>query len=544
MPESPLSRTSVNGSPPLDAYRQSAKYKRRWWTLIVLSLSLVVIGMDNTILNVTLPTLQRELHASASTLQWIVDLYVLVFAGLLLTMGTVGDRIGRAHALRVGLVIFGAASAAAAYSGSSSSLIATRATMGVGAALIMPATLSIITDVFPREERGRAIGIWAGMAAMGIGIGPLVGGALLEKFWWGSVFLVNVPVIAIALVGGNLFVPNSRDPSPGAFDIPGVVLSIGAISSFVYAVIEAPSRGWADGLVLGGFALAIVLGAAFAWRELTTASPMLDFKFFRNPRFSFGAASIGVSFFCLFGTTFGMTQYMQFVHGYSPLGAGLRLAPVSLGMLMGSSNAHRWVTRFGTAKVVSVALLILAVVISTYSLWSPDTAYWVVLVTILFFAFGMSNIMTPSTEAVMGAVPLSKAGVGSAMNDVMRQTSGAFGIAVIGSLMNTIYSHKMANAVAALPNAAAGPAKDSIGGALQVAAKLPAAQGGTLANAARHSFTDAFGLALLAGAGTAIVMSALVLRFMPARHLGQQITPGTQTAGSVLEQPASVTAKR
>ena len=318
-------------------YRTTPKYQRRWLTLVVLSLSLVIIGMDNTILNVAIPTLQRDLAASASRLQWMVDSYILVFAGLLLVMGALGDRYGRASALRAGLLIFLVASLGAAYSRSSGQLIAARAVLGIGGALIMPATLSIITDIFPREERGRAIGIWAGVAGLGIGLGPLVGGFLLEHFWWGSVFLVNIPVVLIALALGPALVPQSRDSQPRPLDIPGAVLSIAAVATFVYTVIEAPARGWTDPIIMGGFVLTIVLGIGFARRELTTPHPMLPFDFFKNPRFTAGAGAISIAFFCLFGMIFGLTQYLQFVHGYSPFEAGLRTAPIALGMMIGST---------------------------------------------------------------------------------------------------------------------------------------------------------------------------------------------------------------
>ena len=515
------SMTSPQSSPQSPA-AQSKAYQRRWWMLAVLSLSLVIIGMDNTILNVTLPTLQRTFNASAASLQWMVDAYVLVFAGLLLTMGALGDRFGRAKALRVGLLVFVAACLAASYSKSEGQLIAARAIMGIGGALIMPATLSIITTVFPREERGRAIGIWAGMAAVGIGTGPMVGGLLLAHFWWGSVFLVNAPIVAVALVAGAFVVPDSSDPSRTALDIPGALLSMAAVSVLVYAIIEAPARGWTDIFVVGGFIGALVLGLAFVYRELTARHPMLEMGFFKNPRFSAGAGAIGIAFFCLFGLVFGFTQYLQFVHGYTALQAGVRTAPVALGLMIGASNSHRLVRRLGTKKVVAGALLLLAGVLASINLWSIDTAYWAILIPLVFMAFGMGNIMAPATEAVMGAVPLAKAGVGSAMNDVTRQVAGAIGVAVVGSVMNSIYSAKMAGYVAGLPASQANVIKNSVGGALQTSASLPPEVRLATIHAARVAFTDAYGLALLIGAGVAVIGALLVLRFMPARHLAAQ----------------------
>ena len=332
--------------------KESVVYRRRWWTLGVLSTNLLIIGLDNTILNVAIPTLQREFGASATSLQWMVDAYILVFAGLLLTMGSLGDRYGRRLALQVGLVIFGLSSLFAAQAGSSGQLITARALMGIGGALIMPSTLSILTNVFPRDERGKAIGIWAGVSGLGVGLGPLAGGLLLEHFWWGSVFFINIPIVVVALVTGVLLVPESRDPHPVPLDIPGAVLSISAVTILVFSIIEAPVRGWADGLVLAGFAIGAILVAVFVYWEIQTDHPMLNLAFFRNPRFSAGAGAISIGFFALFGMVFGMTQYLQFVQGYTPLEAGLRMVPVALGMAAGAGLSHRLVARLGTNKVV------------------------------------------------------------------------------------------------------------------------------------------------------------------------------------------------
>ncbi|MGH9265709.1 MAG: MFS transporter, partial [Acidimicrobiales bacterium] len=309
----------------------AAIHGRRWWTLAVMCLSLMVIGVDNTILNVALPTLVRDLDATTSQLQWIVDSYTLVFAGLLLTAGSLGDRFGRRRALAGGLVIFGLGSVASAVAGSADQLILTRAVMGVGGALIMPATLSIISNVFTvPAERARAIAVWAGFSAMGIAIGPLSGGWLLEHFWWGSVFMVNIPIVALALLGGRLFVPESRDPAPRGLDPLGAVLSIVGLVALVWAIIEAPVHGWSDPTTLAAFALAaVVLGAFVAW-ERHTDHPMLDVRFFANPRFTAASTGVTMVFFALFGSAFVQTQYLQFVLGYSALEAGLRVAPIAL----------------------------------------------------------------------------------------------------------------------------------------------------------------------------------------------------------------------
>jgi EmrB/QacA subfamily drug resistance transporter len=502
------------------------KYERRWFTLAVLSLSLVIIGLDNTILNVAIPTLQRDLDATASQLQWMVDSYVLVFAGLLLTMGAIGDRFGRYKALVAGLVIFGAASAYAAFTSTATELILARAVMGVGGALIMPATLSIITDVFPREERGRAIGIWAAVAGLGIGIGPVVGGILLENFWWGSVFLINVPIVVIALIGGYFLVPESRDPQSTPLDVPGTVTSMVAISALVLAIIEGPSQGWTSGLVLGAFAVAAVAGAAFLIIERRSDHPMLNLDFFKNPRFSGGATAISIAFFALFGVIFLLTQYLQFVQGYSALEAGLRTAPVAIGLVIGSATAPRLAERFGTARVVSFGLVVLAAVLFVFTTFEVTTAYSIVGISLVAMAYGMGNIMAPSTDAVMGAVPVAKAGVASATNDVARQVSGAMGVAVIGSVFNSAYTSNLSEAVAGLPTQAADAAGNSIGGALAVAGSLPDTAGAALTAAAKQGFVDAMGVAIFIPIGLAIIGAIVVARFLPAHHLAAATEPG------------------
>ena len=317
------------------------QYARRWKTLAVLSLSLVIIGLDNTILNVALPTLQHEFDASPSKLQWMVDSYLLVFAGLLLVFGVLGDRFGRKRALQAGISIFGLASLGALVADSADQVIAVRAAMGVGAALIMPATLSIIANVFTGKERGKAIAIWAALAAVGIGLGPLTGGLLLEWFDWSSVFMVNVPFAAAALLLGIRYVPESRDPRPGSFDLTGAALSTAGFSLLVYAIIEAPGQGWTSGLIVGLLAASVVLLGAFLWWERRIDEPMLDLGFFRSPGFSVGTAAVSVAFFGLLGGIFALTQYLQFVHGYSAIEAGAIMSPLALGLMMGAGSSAR-----------------------------------------------------------------------------------------------------------------------------------------------------------------------------------------------------------
>src|SRR3954451_6579272 len=392
-------------------------YARRWKTLAVLALSLVIIGLDNTILNVALPTLQKEFNASSSTLQWMVDSYLLVFAGLLLVFGTLGDRLGRKLALQAGVSIFGLASLGALVADSADGGIAVRAAMGIGAALIMPATLSIIANLFTGEERGKAIAVWAALAAVGIGLGPLTGGLLLEWFDWPSVFMVNVPFAAAALLLGIRYVPESRDPRPGSFDLPGAALSTAGFSILVYAIIEAPDKGWTSGPVLGSLVASVALLASFFSCERRTKEPMLDLGFFRNARFSIGTASVSVAFFALLGGIFALTQYLQFAHGYSAIEAG---AVMALGLMMGAGSSSKAVHRLGTSRVVAAGLLGLTIMLALTTVWQPQTGGLALVAWFFGLTLAMGWVMAPATEAVVGAVPAAKTGVASATNTVAR----------------------------------------------------------------------------------------------------------------------------
>jgi EmrB/QacA subfamily drug resistance transporter len=433
------------------AMPQSTAHRNRWTILAVLSLSLVIIGLDNTVMNVALPSIQEELGVSGSTLQWIVDAYLLAFAGVLLAAGNLGDRHGRKRALQAGLLVFSLASVGGAFAATGGQLIAARAAMGVGAALIMPATLSTIMAVFPQEERGKAMGIWAGMAAIGVGLGPLIGGSVIELSSWPAVFWINVPVALTALLLGLRLVPESRDPNPGALDTPGVLLSIAGLVSLVWAVIEAPHRGWTDELVLVAFAAALVLGLLFVRRQLRTRDPLLDVRLFKRPAFALGSLAISSAFFALFGLIFLTTQYLQFVQGRSAINTGLVMLPLAFGLVIGSASSHKITLRLGTPRQVSAALTLVALVIASVAFWQPHTSTW--LLALFFFVgpLAMGNVMAPATVAVMSAVPETKAGVGSAMNDVNRQVAGALGVAVIGSVSSSLYSAKIDAALARAP---------------------------------------------------------------------------------------------
>jgi EmrB/QacA subfamily drug resistance transporter len=492
-------------------------YERRWWILGVLCLSLLVIGLDNTILNVALPTLVRDLGASTSQLQWIVDAYTLVFAGLLLTAGSLSDRYGRRTALAAGLVTFGVGSLASAFAGSASTLIFTRALMGVGGAFIMPSTLSILTNVFPAEERGRAIGIWAGVSGLGIGIGPVVGGWLLTHFWWGSVFLVNVPVVIFALVAGRLIVPNSKDPAAPRLDPVGAVLSIVGLVSLVFGIIEAPSHGWTDPLILTAFGIAAVALSTFIAWERRSDHPMLNLEFFKNPRFTAANISVTLVFFALFGSLFFLTQYLQFVLGYSALQAGYRVAPIALVLIVVSPIAGRLVNRLGNKVLVTAGMGVVATGLWYLSTLTIASGYGHVIVSIMILGSGMALAMTPATESIMGSLPLAKAGVGSAMNDTTRQIGGALGVAILGSVFASAYTATLQPWLAGLSANTAMAAQSSVGAAIAIGNQVGGVAGIALVTASKSAFIHAMDRGLAVGAFVALVGAVVALLWLPKR---------------------------
>jgi EmrB/QacA subfamily drug resistance transporter len=486
----------------------------------VLCFSLIVITLDNTILNVALPTLVREMHASTSQLQWMVDSYTLVFACLLLPAGALGDRFGRRGALQVGLAIFAIGSLLSALASTPDQLIATRAVMGVGGAFIMPSTLSILTNVFtdPRE-RGRAIGVWAGVAGIGIALGPLAGGFLLQHFYWGSIFLVNIPIAVIAIVAGHFIVPTSRDPSAPPLDLIGAVLSIVALAALVYAIIEAPNAGWTSPRVLESFVASGVLLVAFVVWELRTRYPMLDMSFFENPRFSAATVGIMLVFFALFGSTFLLTQYFQFVLGYTPLQTGIRLLPFAFSLMIVAPLSARANERFGTKATVSFGLFVVALGLALLSTLQVDTSYPDLLWRMLLMSTGMGVAMTPATDSIMGSLPREKAGVGSAVNDTTRQVGGALGVAVIGSIVASRYGSDVGSLLRGkpVPPNVARLVKHQVGAAIEVANRIGGPVGAMLAQHARNAFVAGLHEGVLVGALAALLGAVIAAVWLPSR---------------------------
>jgi EmrB/QacA subfamily drug resistance transporter len=493
-------------------------FRRRWLILGILCTSLMIVIVGNTSLNVALPRLAEDLQAPTSDLQWIVDAYSLVFAGVLLTAGALGDRFGRKGALQLGLLIFGAGIVAGALSTSSTQLIASRAVMGLGAAFVMPATLSILTNVFPVHERAKAIAIWAGISGGGAALGPIASGLLLEHFGWNSVFLVNLPLVAFALVAGYFLVPKSSDPSHAPLDFVGAGLSIVALSTLVYAIIEAPIHGWGSSTTLAMFAAAVALLVAFGVWEARCKDPMLQLGFFKDRRFSVSSGGITLVFFAMFGVLFLVSQYLQLVLGYGPLESGVRLLPMSIVMMFLAPLTPRLVHRVGANKVAGTGLVLVAGGLALFSTIQVDTSYPFLLTSLCVLAAGMALTMSPMTTELMASVPPAKAGVGSAMNDTTRELGGALGVALLGSLVTSQYASGIASA---LNGVVSGPAADAAGSGLAgaLAVSSAPAQFGlspevavTIRSASQQACVD--GLSVAAVVGAAIVAVAAIAVFM------------------------------
>jgi EmrB/QacA subfamily drug resistance transporter len=514
---------------------------RRWQILAVLCVSLFVIVMDNTIVNVALPTLARELDAGTSSLQWIVDAYTLVFAGLLLAAGGLGDRFGRKGALLAGLALFGAFSAAGAFASSTGQLISARAVMGVGAALIFPTTLAIVVNVFTEpRERAAAIGIWTAIAGVGVALGPISGGWLLEHFSWGSVFLVNVPVTVAGIVGTLVLVPRSRDPRAPRLDLPGLALSIAGVTLLVWSLIEAPSHGWISATTIGGITGAAVLLAVFSWWERRVPAPLLDVNLFRNMRFTAASLAITLGFFALFGFIFLVTQYLQLVKGYSALQAGVRTLPFAIAMVVAAVSSPKVVPRIGTKVVVAAGLALMAAGFAIASTNDAMTSYSVIASAMVLMGFGLGSAAAPATDSILASVPREKAGVGSAVNDTTREVGGTLGVAVLGSIMASVYGGRILDALpgTSLPAGLRAAAGDSLAAALQIAGGVGGAAGRGIALAAQDAFVQAFQIGSVVTGAVALVGAVIALLFLPARSRQEEpitITLDGQPIGPRLE---------
>jgi EmrB/QacA subfamily drug resistance transporter len=497
--------------------------QRRGLALAALCMAAFVISLDTTIVNVALPSLVRQLHASTTDLQWVVDAYSLVFTTLILAAGSLSDRLGRKGTLIAGLGVFGAASLVGSAGTTVNELVAARAVMGLGAALIFPATLSLISNIFTeRAARARAIGLWGATTGVGIALGPIVGGWLLGHFWWGSVFLLMAPVAVGIAALVWMVAPPSRDPSAPPVDWAGLLLSAVGMGVLVFVIIQAPTVGWGSARTIAGFATSVVVLGLFLAVERRRVHPMLDVGLFRNPRFTAASGAVTVAFFALSGFIFLVTQYFQFLKAYSPLATGVRLLPVASSVAVASLVGTRLAVRVGNKRVVASGLVLLCVAFGWIATTSAATPYLEIVAQMLVLGTGMGLTSAPATEAIMGVVSKEKAGVGSAVNDATRLLGGTLGVAVIGSVAASVYAARLGSSLpTGLPNGVLEAAKGSVGGAIVAAQHLPAAGLQPLADqlrlAAVHAFEQSFKVGCLVAAAVAAAGAVLAWLLLPAR---------------------------
>ena len=519
--------TSTRPAAPEPGNKTNSKWPgghpRRRQILLVLCLSLLVVVIDNTVLNTALPTLARVLHAGTSSLQWITDAYTLCFAALLIPAGALGDRYGRRLSLLGGLAVFALGSTAAAFASGTAMLTGARVVMGLGAAFVMPATLSILNAVFPPKERPQAIAAWSAVTGIGVVIGPTLGGLLLTHFWWGSIFVINIPLVALALAGVILTVPETAEPGSRRLDLPGAVLVAGALFAIVDAIIEAPGRGWTGTATLAEITAGLAALGIFAWWELHIAHPLIDLRIFASRAFSTAAASVTVIFFALFGSLFVLTQYLQLVHGYSPLSAGLRALPFALAVGAMSPLSPILASRFGTRLVIPAGMALMGLGLLDLSTAGVHTAYPPLALAVAIMGAGMGLVMAPASTTIMTTVPARQAGAGSAINDTIREVGGALGIAIIGSLAAAVYRSRLAPvlATAHAPGPVAHLATSSVAAADSIGRHVGGLQGSELVGAAHSAFVNAMAMGMRVAAGVALVSAVAAIFALPRRR-GQQ----------------------
>lgn len=512
---------------PTHPHRQAGA-RQRWLILAALMSSLMVVVLDTSILNVAMRTLASPapvgLGASQAELEWAINVYTLLFAGLLFTAGVLGDRLGRKRTLLGGMAVFGVGSVLAGYATSPGELIACRGLMGLGGAFVMPATLAILMHVFDRDEQPTAIGVWTGGVGVAVAIGPVTGGLLLEHFWWGAVFLVNVPVVLVGVLAIALLVPDSRDPSPGRADPLGVVLSVLGLLLLVYGIIRAGQQAdLAEPRALATVATGLAVLAVFVWYEARSERPALDPRFFRVPAFTAGVLAVGLAFFALTGVTFLTVFYVQSVRGHGPLEAGLLMLPLAVAQLVFAPRARLAVRRFGARAVCTGGMLTVTAAMAGFLLLGTGTP--VVVLEVLFFlqGVGMAHVMPPVTVAIMQSLPRERAGSGAALNNTFRQLGGALGVAVLGSVLSGAYRAAVdEELVAAVPDLSAQAhhaAGESVEATLAVATRLGEA-GNELADAAREAFVGAMHTTVLGSVAVALAGTLVVARFLPAKPPG------------------------
>ncbi len=503
---------------------------RKGLVLAFMSLSTFLIFLDGTVVNTALPAIARDFSASNSVLQWVVNMYSLILAGLLLVAGSAGDRFGRRKALALGMLIFGAGAVGAALAQSSTALIAMRGVQGLGAAFALPATLSIITNVFPRGERAKAISIWTAVGSMGIAIGPALGGFLVDEVGWSAVFWLHIPVVALAIFGLSV-VPESRDSRGLPLDLPGAALATGGILAVVYGVIHGGETGWTSLEIVASLVGGTALLVGFVLVKLGSRYPMLPLHYFKRMDFTGSFLVPMLLFVGMIGVFFFLTQYLQLVQGRSALVAGLAITPVAAAMMIGSGIAIKAVPAFGPRATIVVSTLIIMSGMAVFSQIEVGTAYWVPVLGILLFGFGAGIAMPTVTDTIMASVPVNDAGIGSAMNDLSRELGIVVGVAALGSLVSGLYRSDVKTALdGTLPPATVDQVGDSLGGIGAVTAELPSEIASFVLQTANQAFVDALNLGFLAAAGFVALALVVAATLVPKRSRTVQAELGEEEA--------------
>ncbi|QFU86373.1 MFS transporter [Amycolatopsis sp. YIM 10] len=476
---------------------QSTSHPRRWVILAVLCLALLVVLLDNTVLNVAIPAITDSLGATTAEIQWTINAYSLVLAGLLLTTGSLADRFGRKRALLTGLVLFTGGSAVAALAQTPLQLILARGGMGIGAALLMPSTLAVLMQIFDEKERPKAIAAWSAVASLGFALGPVIGGTLLDHYWWGSVFVLNLPVGALAIIAIALLVPESKAPTSRRADVPGVLLSVVMSVGVVYGIISVPEHGWSSGQVLVPLVTGLVAAAGFITWERRAAEPMLDLALFRNPRFTGAVASNALVAFAMGGSLFLFTQYLQFVLGYSPLEAGFRVMPLAISVLVVTPFSPKISARIGIPATVASGLTVVGAGLLALSFVTSDSGYGPTLLGLVLVGAGVGVAMPTSANALMGAIPRERAGIASGLTSTLQELGTSLGVAILGSVVAARFA-------AELPSFLPDGVERSVGLALQATGGVP-----EVVRDVRDAFVSGISMSLLCGSVAAVAAGAL-----------------------------------